>query len=574
MENSAKGGGQDPSKSRPQEDALSESPFGATGVFGQANRSTSPDGFETEAARDVVPLDPWREQAPKAPLPPRPASLAEPVVHKVALGSGGGGNSQDLLQRIRNIREDRAVPEERRITAESAPSETPTERESAAPKGGSAGFTALLRTLGSDSPRSAERASETPTADFPAPAQGSGFTSLLRNLGSAGGPANQPEETLKRNRPEPSFYPEEPGKTVPAENPGSFTSLLRGTAGQSIDSNRPGQQPLGMRDAPLSAASGQTAPGGKESGPGEFTRLFGSFGTGSGSPSVSSAGGREAENAHFPNREAYAPPTLPQAQPAQTETPAEGFGLTRLIRKLDEPGKVPEPQGGGSSGPPQQPEGAGSLTAQYGPRIPQAGPSSPPTSVTAPAAVQGWAPPPERPQSAGGMNDPAFNAPSAAARTAGPSEFTRILDASRMRELGMKTGGAAEQARQPQASPPAPPPVAVPSYPLPVPPMPGGMGAMPQPFGMPGMQPPPMPGGMMSFGQGAGGSLGHMGVPAMQPPMYQPPPLPVVPPLPPPAQIQPGAGMGKLQQFVPLLLVLIIFLLVALLVTVIFLLKH
>ena len=111
MENSAKGGGQDPSKSRPQEDALSESPFGATGVFGQANRSTSPDGFETEAARDVVPLDPWREQAPKAPLPPRPASLAEPVVHKVALGSGGGGNSQDLLQRIRNIREDRAVPE-------------------------------------------------------------------------------------------------------------------------------------------------------------------------------------------------------------------------------------------------------------------------------------------------------------------------------------------------------------------------------------------------------------------------------------------------------------------------------
>ena len=97
---------------------------------------------------------------------------------------------------------------------------------------------------------------------------------------------------------------------------------------------------------------------------------------------------------------------------------------------------------------------------------------------------------------------------------------------------------------------------------------------MPQPFGMPGMQPPPMPGGMMSFGQGAGGSLGHMGVPAMQPPMYQPPPLPVVPPLPPPAQIQPGAGMGKLQQFVPLLLVLIIFLLVALLVTVIFLLKH
>jgi hypothetical protein len=42
----------------------------------------------------------------------------------------------------------------------------------------------------------------------------------------------------------------------------------------------------------------------------------------------------------------------------------------------------------------------------------------------------------------------------------------------------------------------------------------------------------------------------------------------------PPAVAPPASGMGKLQQYVPLLLILIIFLLVGVLVTVVFLMKH
>jgi hypothetical protein len=55
--------------------------------------------------------------------------------------------------------------------------------------------------------------------------------------------------------------------------------------------------------------------------------------------------------------------------------------------------------------------------------------------------------------------------------------------------------------------------------------------------------------------------------------MYVPAPqMPAVPPAPQPKPVEPG--MGKLQQYVPLLLVVTIVLLVALLVTIIFVMKH
>jgi hypothetical protein len=50
------------------------------------------------------------------------------------------------------------------------------------------------------------------------------------------------------------------------------------------------------------------------------------------------------------------------------------------------------------------------------------------------------------------------------------------------------------------------------------------------------------------------------------------PTLPVAPPI--PTAMPAQSGMGKMQQYVPLLLVLIIVLLVGLLVTVVFLMKH
>jgi len=126
--------------------------------------------------------------------------------------------------------------------------------------------------------------------------------------------------------------------------------------------------------------------------------------------------------------------------------------------------------------------------------------------------------------------------------SAGPSDVTRILDASKLRE--MQRGGA---------SVPAPINPVMPVQPLPA----------PVPAAPPNLQwqPPVAP------------------TPAAwQPPQYAPPavPAPQVPAPAPVAAPTPAAPpvMGKMQQYLPLLLIIIIFLLVVILVTVVFLLKH
>jgi hypothetical protein len=82
-----------------------------------------------------------------------------------------------------------------------------------------------------------------------------------------------------------------------------------------------------------------------------------------------------------------------------------------------------------------------------------------------------------------------------------------------------------------------------------------------------------MPSYPMNYGPHAGAMPAPGGSMPQTPGMYLPAaPMPAVPPAP---QLKPAEpGMGKLQQYVPLLLVVTIVLLVVLLVTIIFVMKH
>ena len=157
------------------------------------------------------------------------------------------------------------------------------------------------------------------------------------------------------------------------------------------------------------------------------------------------------------------------------------------------------------------------------------------------------------------LNEPVQNPSAEPSGMPGPSEFTRILDASPVRELAMMdgVGGAnAVSATPPQSFAPAPTPL--PYHLLPAAPPVTGMqelGGMPQPGDFVPAQPPQVSGYPLNYEPHAGA------IPAPQ----APPASPVQP-------VQPGRG--KLQQMAPLLLVLVIVLLVVLLVTVIFLMKH
>jgi hypothetical protein len=160
-------------------------------------------------------------------------------------------------------------------------------------------------------------------------------------------------------------------------------------------------------------------------------------------------------------------------------------------------------------------------------------------------------------------------APVAPPESSGPSEVTRIINASKLREDALRGGGA--RASQPAAAS-APPPAAGPGMPA-----------------IPGVVPPPAPqfspqslmhpGGLPVHGSAAppamGAGMGHMGGAGAAGGMNMPHMQASAMNLKPPAALVPAqAAPNKLQQMIPLLLVVIIFLLVALLVTVIFLVKH
>jgi hypothetical protein len=249
-----------------------------------------------------------------------------------------------------------------------------------------------------------------------------------------------------------------------------------------------------------------------------------------------------------------APPYNPPVRPTEPSAPAKG-GLTQLLRTLDQPGPSggqPLSSGQGFPAPSQQP---GAFTAVYG-KLDGGNAAPPPVAPVPPP--QNY--PPSFPPAADNRDaTQAFRMPQASAPLAappvgaGPSEFTRILNASTLRESLLRGEGA----------PAAEPAVAAPAQ------SPSGMGfppvAMPS---MPSIASPHVGLPNMSIPHGGGGA-------APQAPHLSMPATPQAPQLPKVPTVQVAApGGGKMQQYLPLLLIMIIFLLVAVLVAVIFLMKH
>jgi hypothetical protein len=595
-------------KSSWPDDSGSDQDFGATGVFGAVkapepakelpDSKPQPDFLAAWAAEDSKPQ-------PVPQPPPAPTPVAEPVVHKVVFGGGAAASSPEILDRMRMASAERA----------------PTPEAARAPESGnksSEGFTGLLRTLGSES--SAPAAKELPKPEPARAAADSGFTSLLRTL-SASEPASAPAAS-----PAPP-----PRSTSPAS--GGFTELLRVA---------PTANPTPMTDprveAPQTPVMGGAVPAtpppvGNQ--PGAFTQLFGTFGGAGATPSAPSpeirnpaaptaasagsftqmlsieqrsapvepvyreeskpsAGGLDyglppaTPRPEQATRDPFSSPPSTQPPPLESTPPGSGMGITRLIQMLDQPSTHPVPRV--EPVPVSPPRGAepGVWTQTFASLATPSGAAAPP------ARAPDWAPPQStpappaypvsrEPQYPASVSASAMNPPAAAPSAAGPSEFTRILDASRMRELAMRGGAGAESLSAPpppQNLPPAPqfappplppPPPPMPHYPIQAPPQPPamqGMGGMPQPGGFP----PPPPTYPTQFGPQSGAMPPHPGGMPHQPGMFAappPPPLPQVPPIKPPA-----LAAAKTQQLLVIMGVVIIVLLVAILVTVIFLMKH
>ena len=641
------GGGDLPGFTWP-EDSGSEQGFGATGVFGTlpaeelkpkpavtpiqppaGNPVKPPAGIPVQPA--AIPLQPFELAAaarpspptpnPSKPIPPpspmiQPAGggpvLAEPVVHKVVLGSGTGEHPAELLDRIRMASAERAA------VVEKPPAQVGPQ--------GSGGFTELLRTLSGDAaaPSAKPAVVLAPPTGSAAPgspaASMSGFTSLLQTLNEAhpAAPEKKAQPPLPVDLPmilaSPPAPAASPGSVVASQTPpapasqapaaGGFTELLRMSDFAGPDAGPP---QTGLPGSVPGFGESPTAPGAPQTGastPGAFTQLFGTFSAAEAGmpapvlPASQGFGGSEAgsftrmlsleqqsgpppfgppppafreEPVPLPGsmdygrtpglavprldtreQDPFAPDPFSQAlppAPVESAPAAGGIGITRLIQMLDEPARVPAAPAVPLAEPP-----VGS-SAKAGPGIwtqtfeSLSEKSSSPPAAAAPSTPSWSAPPPPPPMEfapVAPLAPPPQPSPQGAGSGVGPSEFTRIIDASKMREMAMR-GGSGGAAPAPGGSGPsagamapsgfAPPSFSPPAAPAP-PPMPA-MGGMPQPGGF---APPP-------------------------PPAVSAPPLPTGKPAPP-------AGASKLQQFVPLLLVMIIVLLVVILVTVIFLMKH
>ncbi len=556
--------------------------FGATGVFQTVKGPEPLLGSAADPMPDQSAPGNRAGDGGRAGLPSSSTPMAEPVVHKVVPGSGPVGGSTELLERIRLA------------SAEKTPAGTPGEK-------GSGGFTELLRTLESEKQATPKMAA--PATEIARPISDTGFSSLLRTLNSAEPAAGPAEQSKMVSQPAALFTQDEPKNSPTTPAPGSFTQMLQTASAKDSAVSGPPTFGLGMSASP----AGSGAPS-SESKPGTFTQLFGSLSGADASsavpaPSTQVASDSSRESAgSFTRMLSLEPPTTPVAPPAfqepkpasgsvdygHTPTPggtgrpaeasgdpfaaqpvsdvpamvtppqAGGVGITRLIQMLDEPAKAPPPPRR-EEPPPSPTQGPGpgvwtqtfaSLGAANQPPAP-AGKSQeyPPAQPAPPAAA--FPPPPEVHPSAS-----ISSAPSAAA---GPSEFTRILDASRIREMAMR-GGQLPAAELPAGSA-APPLAPMPSYPVPVVPPAVGMqggGGVPRPV----VYPPQVPQAPAVY------------VPP--PPVSQAPGMYVPPPMaaPPPAAKPASTPAGKLQQLVPVLLIVVIVLLVVLIVTVLFLMKH
>ena len=416
------------------------------------------------------------------PPPPAPKPIAEPVVHKVVLEGGAGASSPELLDRMR------AASAERSSTAERQAAPDPASK-------GSGGFTELLRTLGTESPASAPKQ---PPPSSP-PAASSGFTSLLQTMGPADTPAapvsSPPPAALQYAPPSPGGFTEllratpasgeaaSPTPPPPQNQPGSFTQLFGTMGGAAAPPSEP---------RPFSPP----APNPLSTSPGSFTQML-SLEQRSApvepayrEPVQTPTGGLDYSQPAPPprasdaNQDPFASSPLPT--PPEATQPSSSVGITRLIQMLDEPSKQSAPSRAPTPIPPPRAAEPGVWTQTFA----SLNISSDPVAPAPPA-------PPAAPAYPSFAPSPAAIPQPATPAASGPSEFTRILDASRIRELSMQ-GGTAPQSLPPQppqnlAPPPQFTPPQMPSYPMPAAPPPPsmqGFGAMPQPGAFP---PPPQP---------------------------------------------------------------------------------
>jgi len=562
----------------------------------------------------VAPVSAWQTPTP-APEPPRPAQ---------------DSGFTSLLRSLGGPEAPAAPPA---LVAPVSAWQTPTPAPEPPRPAQDSGFTSLLRSLGGPEAPAAPPApiapvsawqAPTPAPDPPRPAQDSGFTSLLRSLSSPEAPATPVENPMNTVQPAAQFaryIPEEPRPAPAAPAPGGFTEMFKAMPGAGSEFGGPKTPPQGLGEAPFSGGAAREIPAPSENKPGAFTQLFGTLGSAGATPSSPkpvepsatsgagpgsftqmisieqrsapiepsyreeskpSGGGLDygappgAAEPAASSRDPFSSSPVSEAQPDQSTPLGSGVSVTRLMRMLDEPSKPPAARAEETPQSPTRAAEPGVWTQTFA--------SLKPGEPAAPAKAPEWAPPPPLPAPTGypvssapqypiTVNEPMVAPPLAAPAQSGPSEFTRILDASRMREIAMRGGQRQEfSTPPPPQSFAAPPPTAPQFQPPPPPPGMQGLGGMPQPGGFAPPPPPQAPGYPMQFGAPAAAAPG--GSMPKSPGMFAPA-VPPMPPAPQPPPVKPApTGMGKMQQYVPLLLVLVIVLLVVILVTVIFLMKH
>ena len=360
-------------------------------------------------------------------------------------------------------------------------------------------------------------------AAAPDPHSPGSFTQLFQAVGSSA-TEPPPAATPKSFNPPPT-----PANTHPTP-PGSFTELFR-----AIDPGTNPQPPAPIAQRPASTMATVPVNNPEPQPASSFTQIFRAI---EGTPNPSASPNPAQQTWGQVPQSQNAPIVPPPYAPPVSETPrSEESNLTQLLRNLDQSGSVEPPPSPAAKKP-------DAFTSLYGERqspnpVERMQPSSPATNVGQPPRTEFAAAP--------GRTAP--SEPTAG----GASDFTRIIQASSLREQALKQGEQSIEAPKPpaQAAPTAPP--------LPQPQIPGFPGAAPPQFPHPSVLPP------LNFGHGnAMPPAQPFRAPNLAPPQWMPPaPQPPAP-----------APPAKAQPLLPLILIGIIFVLVVVLVAVVFLMKH
>ena len=502
----------------------SKSPGSFTQMF-QALQSADTQSAKAES----IPVSPSRVEhtapTPAAPVPPKPASDLTSVFTPISVGR---------------------APASPLVPASSG---------SAEQKLGE--FTQLLRTINNPILKTESEPVSSPAVEMPkASVETGSFTQLFKTA-----PVQPPA-------PETAFapVPEEKPPAAPAQTggPGAFTQMFQTLSPAQMESDKPAtpmaappssQQPAAVggftqmfqslspkaESAPppqsVSPVAFEPPVAPPKSEPGSFTQMFSQIG-GQKTPQEDSLASLKQEVAPQSSFQFSTSTPSSGANPFGTSTPtprpappAQG-GFTQLFQALGTENTVPA-----NEPPPLMP----SPPAAANPALPAAGGFTqllrtlnsppPPSSPPQPAAPAAFTPTPSAPVSSGG-----------------PGEFTRIISGSMVRE-------AQSQSVAP-GSPVMPPPGQAaggsqPGFQMPQPP------AFPKmPAGVPM---PPMHAGA---GGGAAPQMPHFQPPAFS---FPPAPVPTAPQPPPPS---------KLQQYLPLILVVNVFVLIVVILIVVFALRH